>query len=318
MLDPWSLRVLLAVADQGSFSAAGDALVLSQPAVSRQIAGLEARLGVRLFRRLPRGVVLTPIGERAVGLARTALGALERMEAELAAEATGAGGTLRMAAFASANTHLVPEALRRFAATHPAVATSLLHVDPFEVLPAVAAGRVEVAVLTSWQLFAEPATARLDPEPATLDPQRVEDVDLVPLLDEDLCVALPTRHRLADRATVRLRDLRDEPWVEGAYPDCLGPVARLAEALGGPPRIAYTCHDWNGKQALVAGGAGVMLVPTLARQSLRRGIVLRPVTPQLPARRLYAAASAPPYRTVAADDMVALLVDVAAGLRSAS
>ncbi|MFC0529326.1 helix-turn-helix domain-containing protein [Phytohabitans kaempferiae] len=68
MLDHWTLRVLVEVADRGSFSAAGDALSMTQPAVSRQIGGLERRLGVPLFRRVPRGLQLTQAGATAVEL----------------------------------------------------------------------------------------------------------------------------------------------------------------------------------------------------------------------------------------------------------
>ena len=56
MPELWSLRILVTVAEHGSFSAAADALVLTQPAVSRQIAGLDREAGVRLFRRVARGV----------------------------------------------------------------------------------------------------------------------------------------------------------------------------------------------------------------------------------------------------------------------
>jgi DNA-binding transcriptional LysR family regulator len=68
------------------------------------------------------------------------------------------------------------------------------------------------------------------------------------------------------------------------------------------------CDDWTGKQALVAGGAGVMVVPTLAAPAMRAGIVLRPTAPQLEPRRLFAAVPERPYRTPQADAMVDLLV----------
>ncbi|MFF5110351.1 LysR substrate-binding domain-containing protein [Streptosporangium sp. NPDC000509] len=74
------------------------------------------------------------------------------------------------------------------------------------------------------------------------------------MLDEEFQVALPADHRLAGLRRVSLSDLCDEVWIEGGYPDCLGPLLQLAEALGGSPRIGFFCEDWNGRQALVAGG----------------------------------------------------------------
>lgn len=318
MLDPWSLRILVAVAEHGSFSAAADALVLTQPAVSRQIGGLEKQLGVPLFRRAARGVTPTPAGSTAVELARSVLGRLDAMEATMRTFAGLDAGHLRLAAFASANTYLVPEAIRRFHAEHPAVTITLQHVDPFHVLEAVRQDQVDLALLTEWQLFVDPVEARTHRHAERLpfnETGGVDGVDLAVLLDEELHLALPADHPLAAETTVPLAALREETWIEGAHPDCLGPLVALTDALGVPPRIGFTCHDWNGKQALVAAGAGIMVVPTLAREAIRSGIELRPTSPPLPFRRLHAAVARPPFRSPAADAMLALLTDLAAEIQ---
>ncbi|WP_422770407.1 LysR family transcriptional regulator [Plantactinospora sp. WMMC1484] len=311
MLDPWSLQVLLAVGDRGSFSAAASALSLTQPAVSRQIAGLERRLGVRLFTRAARGVRPTPAGAVAIELARDSLTRLRALEARLASFAELESGELRLAAFPSANTHFVPEAVRRFGQLHPGVTLSLRQLDQMGLLPAVQEGGIDLALVTEWHLYAEPQTARNAPagaEPARL---ALDGVDLVPLLDEELMVVLPAQHRLARRRRIRLAELSDETWIDGAHPDCLGPVTPLAEALGAAPRIGFWCDDWTGKQALVAAGVGVMLMPTLAAVAVRRDVVLRPTTPVLPARRLYAATAPPAFRAPAVTAMLEVLAELA-------
>jgi DNA-binding transcriptional LysR family regulator len=310
MTDLWALRILIEVADRGSFSAAAGALVLTQPAVSRQMNGLERRFGVVLFHRRARGVTLTNAGETAVELARSVIARVDALEATMGALTGLDAGHLRLAAFPSVNTAFVPDAIRRFSAAHPGVTVTLSQVDPSDPLGAVTAGRVDLALLTSWQLYADPWAARTDPSAAPRRTGAADRLELVPLLDEDLQVALHDEHPLAGHATVRLRDLRDDTWIEGAYPDCLGPVPQLADALGGPPRIGFTCDDWNGKQALVAAGAGIMLVPTLARAAVRPDIRLRPTAPGLPTRRLYAAVPEPPVRTPAADAMLTLLAEI--------
>ena len=307
MLDPWSLRILVEVAERGSFSAAAEALVLTQPAVSRQIGGLEKQLGVPLFRRAARGVSPTTAGTTAIELARSVLARLDAMEATMKTLAGLDAGQLRLCAFASANTHFVPDAIQRFNAAHPGVTITLLHVDPTETLDAVKAGQVDLALLTAWQLYADPWAARHDPHVAPLPTDALDGLELVPLLDEELHVGLPDQHPQARRRVIALRDLRDETWIEGAYPDCLGPLPQITEALGAPPHIGFTCHDWNGKQALVASGAGIMLVPTLARAAIRPNIQLRPTTPPLPTRRLYAVLPRPPFRTPPATAMLDLL-----------
>ncbi|MCO1656804.1 LysR family transcriptional regulator [Pseudonocardia humida] len=314
MLDAWSLRVLVEVADHGSFSAAAQALSMTQPAVSRQVAGLERRLGVPLFRRVHRGTRPTGPGGVAVELARDVLARMAALEARMGAFGGLAAGELRLSAFPSANAALVPAAIRRFGRDHPGIALSLVQSDPDGPLPAVRGGRVDLALLTSWQLYAHPAAARTDPDAVALTDRDLAGLDLLPLLDERLSVALPAGHPLAGADPVPLAGLRDEMWIEGGHPDCLGPIPQLAAALGGPPRIGFFCEDWNGKQALVAAGAGVTLVPTLARAAVRDGVVLRPTAPELPTRRLYALSAAPPQRLPAVTAMLGLLTELAGAL----
>ena len=308
MPDLWSLRILITVAEHGSFSGAADALVLTQPAVSRQIAGLERQVGVRLFRRVPRGVAPTPAGTVAVDLARGVLARADTFEATMRSHAGLDGGQLRLAGTPSANTSLLPDAIRCFGDAHPGVTVSLRQIDAFGVLDAVRDGDVDLALVTEWQLVEDPWQARVDPDFPGLDPDDIAGLDLVPVLDEQMLLALPADHTQAAAETVSLADLRDETWVDGAPPDCLGPLHRLTQAIGGPPRVGFMCDDWTGKQALVAGGAGVMVVPTLAAPAMRAGIVLRPTAPQLEPRRLFAAVPERPYRTPQADAMVDLLV----------
>ena len=264
---------------------------------------------LRLFERSPRGVRPTPAGEAAVGYARDILDGIQAMTARLAAFTDLAAGRLRLSAFPSANTGLMPEAIRRFRAAHPGVELTLARHDPDGPLPAIRAGDVDLALVTGWELYADPAGAKHHGDRATVT---LDGVDLVRLLDEELLVALPAGHRLARSDRVRLSELRDETWIEGAFPDCLGPLPALVEALGRPPRVGFTCDDWNGKQSLVAIGGGVTLVPTLARGAVRRDVVLRPCSPRLPPRPLYAATLPRQRRPPAAAAMLAMLVDLTA------
>lgn len=316
VIDTWSLRILVAVADHGSFTSAAEALVLTQPAVSRQINGLERQFAVPLFRRVPRGVVPTAAGETAVRLARELLAQTDSFEATMRSFSEVDGGRLCLSGFASVNTNFVPDAIRRFAHQHPSVTVTLRHIDPLDALSAVREGRVDVALVTDWQLTDDPWAARVDAHTPMLDVGEIPGVELVRLIDEEFRVALPVGHRLADRRPIALAELRDERWVDGAFPDCLGPLAQLAAALGGEPQIDFFCDDWNGKQALVAGGAGIMLVPTLAGALIRPDLVLRTTVPELPPRRLFAATARPPFRTPPAEAMLAVLTSLAAEHRT--
>lgn len=280
---------------------------MTQPAVSRQIGGMERQVGLRLFDRSPRGVKPTPAGDVAVACARDVLDGIRAMTARLAAFNDLATGQLRLAAFPSANTALMPEAIRRFRAAHPGIELTLNGRDPAGPLAAVRVGDVDLALVTDWELYANPLAAKTTGDEAKVT---LDGADLVPLLDEELLVALPAGHHLARLDRIRLADLRDETWIEGAFPDCLGPLPALTAALGRTPTVGFTCDDWTGKQSLVANGCGVTLVPTLARGATRPDVVLRATTPRLPPRRLYAAVPPSPRRSPAAEVMLTMLIDL--------
>src|ERR1700757_940618 len=111
MLNVARLRVLKEVAYRGSFSAAAEALSYTQSAVSQQIATLEAKAGMALLERHPRGVSLTAAGQTLVGHAEGILARLDAAESSLAAISGLAGGKLRLASFPTAGATLLPRAI---------------------------------------------------------------------------------------------------------------------------------------------------------------------------------------------------------------
>ncbi|MFE3581979.1 LysR family transcriptional regulator [Streptomyces vinaceus] len=153
-LAPHELRVLVAVAETGGFSAAAVRLGLTQSAVSHSVRGSEAKVGAVLFERGRGGASPTPAGERAVGLARRIL----RLYEVLGAEARGAGrepadaagGVLRIAAFRSAALHLLPPALERLTARHPGIRPEVRVVRELGAGTAgeVAVGRADLGIAT--------------------------------------------------------------------------------------------------------------------------------------------------------------------------
>nr|WP_030958472.1 LysR family transcriptional regulator [Streptomyces sp. NRRL S-378] len=152
---PQELRILVAVAEAGSFSAAAAALGVTQSAVSHSVRGSEAKLGAVLFERGRSGASPTPAGERAVGHARRILRSYEVMGAEVRGAAReggrGAlGGVLRIVAFRSAALHLLPPALQRLAARHPGIRPEVRVVREIGAGAAgeVAAGRADLGIAT--------------------------------------------------------------------------------------------------------------------------------------------------------------------------
>src|SRR5688500_16793785 len=163
MLDVRRLRVLREVADRGSFSAAADALAFTQPAVSRQIATLEVEAGTRLVERSARGIRLTPAGELLVEHAEAILDRLATADSQLAALAAGTRGRLRIAAFPSANATLIPLAIAAFRDEHPGIELRLAEQVTSASLAGVAAGDLDLAVISSAAALHPPEGVAVEP-----------------------------------------------------------------------------------------------------------------------------------------------------------
>ena len=297
MLDVRRLRVLREVATTGSFSAAADALAFTQPAVSRQIATLEAEAGAQLVERGARGIRLTPAGELLVEHAEAILDRLAVAETQLDALAHLQGGRLRIGAFPTANAKLVPMAITAFAAAHPDVELRLDEAVSAELLDRLAAGEIDLAVVSDHDFG---SVADDD-----------DHVHCEPLMDDPLHVALPRAHPLASKRPLLMADLAQETWIEGRNAVCATPLRTAAAAAGFEPRIGFESAQWLGKQGLVAAGMGVTLIPALALATTRDDIVLRRIDDPVLHRRVFIATLNHGYTAPAVQPMREILQKVA-------
>ncbi|MGH3391866.1 MAG: LysR family transcriptional regulator [Actinomadura sp.] len=141
------LRYIVATADHGTMTSAAQALYVAQPALSRAVRELERELGVELFARSGRGVVLTSAGEKVVWHARIALDAVESIEELSTARGNGRGVELRIAASPTLEPELTGRLLPEFARDQPAVRVRVVRCDGREaVSAALRAGRADLAV----------------------------------------------------------------------------------------------------------------------------------------------------------------------------
>ena len=141
------LRVLVAVAEHGSVTAAARALNYAQPSVSHHLARLEAETGATLTQRSGRGIRLTDAGRLLAGRAEEILGRLDAAERELAAHVEQRQERIRLAGFASALATIVPAALSRLAAGHPGIDLLLTEAEEPEAMRMLRAGQVDVALV---------------------------------------------------------------------------------------------------------------------------------------------------------------------------
>jgi DNA-binding transcriptional LysR family regulator len=267
------LRVFREVTRTGSFTAAAERLGFTQSAISRQISALEHEVGATLFDRLPRGVRPTAQGRSLLAHADAVLDRLDLARRDLRALDALTAGRLTVGAFSTAEVTLVPRALAAFTAAHPRVAVELAEGTSRGQLERVREGETDVAVVSS--------TAG----PALDDGQ----VDLHPLLNEPILLALPPAHPLAGRRRLRLAELSGEHWIAGST----SPEETLIATglhTGFRPHIRYVAQEWTAKLGLVAAGLGVTLVPALAAGGVRGDVVLAGLyDDEVPLRAVYAA-----------------------------
>lgn len=258
-LEVW--RTFVTVCRLGSLSAAAAELHHTQSAVSRQIAGLERRLGAALVERHVRGVRPTPAGE---AFRRHALATLNEADRAVRAVRELRDGAsvrpLTVGATPSLAAGIVPEAVRDLLEREGPVRWSLVPGLTAELHRRVTAGDLALAVVT-------------DAPPGLPHDPRVERRFLG---DDAMVVVLPTGHRLAGRGPVHIRELAGETWAE----DNDGSAALLrghAARAGAEVRVDLAAADLPGKLALVATGHAVALVPGALTRALRPDVTPVPL-----------------------------------------
>lgn len=186
------LRALVTIADTGSFSEAALQMELSQSAVSHAIATLEDELGVILLSRSRQGAVLTPVGQQITEEARHVLQSLQNLchQADLAKGLQS--GEVRLAAFRSVATHILPEVIRQFREQYPHIPIAIDEKSHYEMVEdAVRQGHADVgftylptkADFESWELLRDRYLVLLPPTPAPVSsPLSWDDLAAYPLI----------------------------------------------------------------------------------------------------------------------------------------
>ncbi len=311
MLDTRRLRVFREVARHGSFSAAAEALGYTQPAVSRQIATLEAELGTVLVRRIPQGAVLTDAGALLLERADAILARLDDVETELRALAGLDRGRLRLATFASAAASIVPSAVARFRARHPSVELHIVMADPVDSLPQLRAGELDLA-LSHDPLNDSTVTGVRSVAGSDGAMREVLGIELIHLFDDPMYVAMPASHPLVDAPQLDLGRFAQEPWMLATTATC--PDSRLflraCHEAGFEPQIAFQNDDYPAILGFVAASVGVALIPDMVTRGIREDVVVRVLDPAPPPRPIMVALPAG-YRAPAAAAMLSVLREVA-------
>jgi DNA-binding transcriptional LysR family regulator len=284
MLDPRRLLVLDAVIREGSMTAAAGALAYTPSAISQAIAALEREAGAQLLERGPRGVRPTAAGALLARHARALRERLALAADELDALLTVRAGRLRLAAFSSAGSVLVPPAVAAFRERYPDVELSFEDAEPDAAAAGLRAGRYDLAIVFDYGF--EPRADRAG-------------LQVHPLGEDEMLLALPPGHPAAGHDPVPVEALAGETWISSADPTCNRALTYAAGRGGFEPKVAFASDDYGAVGRLVLAGVGVALVPALAAAAAGDRVLLRRLEPA-PARTVAVAVPEQPSAAAAA------------------
>jgi DNA-binding transcriptional LysR family regulator len=281
-LDVAKLATLRAVVGHGSFSAAGAALGLTQPAVSRQISLLERRLGTQLLRRTQQGAHPTEAGRLLAEHAEAILGRIAIAESQIAELAGLRRGRVRLGSFFSALVHLSAELAVVLEERHPDL-FRLQHdviqdalVDRRAAFAGLAAGELDVAIVFEHEHEPDPAPS---------------DFELVPLFADPPRALVPAGHPVAGADEVAVDDLAGDTWIRAHHGSAARLVDYVLHAAGLQPPIVLAGHGDEPveAQAFIAAGRGVTVAHALNVLISQEQIAVVPLAGGAPVRRIQAA-----------------------------
>ncbi|CAG2129082.1 HTH-type transcriptional regulator BenM [Cupriavidus yeoncheonensis] len=304
-MDLRQLRYFVTVAEELHFGRAATRLAMTQPPLSQQIQALEDAIGVQLFARTRRSVMLTPAGQQWLPEVRRVLADAAALPGLAQRFARGEIGSLALAFVSTADYGILPDLLRRFRAQHPEVQLQLREATSDIQLEALIDGSIDAGLVIRPQLPAMP-----------------RGLSYLPLVSEPLVLAVPDGWRPAHGAApadgkVSLRDAAQEPLI--IFPRRSAPVfydiiTGYYARDGLSPVIAQEAIQMQTIVSLVSAGMGVALVPASLCNLRRTGVsylALREAGPQIETGLVWregAAGVAPALRS---------LIDIASGLASA-
>ncbi|MEU4804083.1 LysR substrate-binding domain-containing protein [Actinosynnema sp. NPDC023587] len=267
------MRALHAVATHGTVAAAASALHVTPSGVSQQLAKLEREAGQRLLEPHGRTIRLTTAGHVLAGHAAGILAQVEKARADLELLRDDITGPLRVGAIPTSVHALLPPVLAVLRAQHPGLEVTLHEGEAEETMPRVVDGRLDVAVVESWEH-----------RPVVVPPT----VSRTILLHDVADLVLPASHRLAHRKAVDLAEVDDIPWIGwSAGSGCHDWLVLVLRQHGNHGRISCTVGSYPTQLALVAANVGAAVVPRLGRDSVPDGVRVVTTRPALN-RTIYA------------------------------
>lgn len=250
-------EIFLKVCETGSFSGAATALNYTQSGISQMMAGLEEELGVQLFARIKRGVILTDNGARLIPYIQEMVNQKDKLRQAAFNINHKIEGKLRVGSFSSITALWMPDVIHFFTEHHPDVEVEVLDGNYNEIREWILHGQVDCGFLSSIV---------------------ADDLTFYPLKEDPLCAVFPAFHPLAAKEKVSLESLLDYPMIIET-PGCDNDIQHLLSQCRRRPDIVYSFRDDNLIMAFVQNGLGITISQELVMKAFPNQLVSRPLDP---------------------------------------
>jgi DNA-binding transcriptional LysR family regulator len=251
------LESFVEVARRGNVSRAAEALFLTQPAITARLKSLEGDLGTQLFVRSARGMKLSDAGRAFLPYAERAIASIDEGQQLVGNLREGTIGALVIAAAPAVSTYVLPEILRAFRTTHPHVRLGVRTGHTEEVLEMVLRAEAHIGIGR---------------------PIRHPDVELIPVLEDEMLLVVSARHPFARKGKVRMDELAAERLIlfdrTSSYHELTSSLFRRAGVV---PASTLELDNVEAAKKMVQQGLGVALLPRMALAQELRSRSLRPV-----------------------------------------
>lgn len=254
------IRAFIVLAEELHYRRAAERLFMTQPGLSRMIRRLEDEVGAQLFLRTTRSVMLTKAGEVFLEQCDAVFEGLERGVMRARGAAAGDVGHMTVAYMDFIINGPLPRILEPFRREYPNVRIDLTYMTTVSQKEALLAGRIDVGLL--------------------IGPFRSSNICTLSLVREPLVALVSDEHRLAERDSVTLADLADEPFVLGTKTGWVAfrrIVSDLCHRSGFSPNVVQEASTSDGIFGLVAANMGVSLYASCATNIRRQGLTVKPL-----------------------------------------
>lgn len=252
------IKLIVKIYETGSFTKAGEALHMTQPAVSRIVAAIESELGTKLIKRNRKnGLVFTDVGERILILFRNILSEFQKVEELVAAEQGMELGKVHIGAYPTACTRFIPKIIRSMEENHPGLEITL--------------SEGSIAQVNQWL-----RTRAIDVGITIPD----DNFDVIPLLKDELIVITHSTHPIAEREVVEIPHLEGENLIlgRGGYQE---EVHAIFKEFNMKPKIRFVVDHIDTALSMVKEGLGSIVTTKGAISSLPKQVVFRDIKPNM-------------------------------------